>query len=64
MLHIKYQGPRPCGCRQEDFFSKFPYISLCKTCGPLDGTIFGPGAFLNRLGRGSLGDAKYQKSIV
>ena len=30
-LNTKYQGFRPCGFRQEDFFT-FPYISLCKTC--------------------------------
>ena len=43
MLHTTYQGPMPCGFRQEDFFtfflyklrqedfSHFFYISLCET---------------------------------
>ena len=42
-------------------FSHFLYISLCKTCDPLVGTIFGPRG-LSELGRGSLGDATYQIS--
>ena len=41
MLHTKYQGSMPYGFRQEDF-SCFPYISLCKTCGPWGVAIFGP----------------------
>ena len=28
-------------------FSHFLYISLCKTCDPLVGTIFGPRGYLN-----------------
>ena len=32
MLHTKYQGCRPCGFREEEDFSCFLYISLCKTC--------------------------------
>ena len=39
MLHTKYQGSRPCGLRQECFFT-FPYISLCKTFDPQDRPIF------------------------
>ena len=41
MLHIKYQCSRPCGFRQEDFFHAFHHISLCKTCDPQGGAIFG-----------------------
>ena len=53
MLHTKYQGSRSYGFRQEDFVMFFPYISLCKTCDPRDGAIFGPqGHNLNKLGRG------------
>ena len=57
MLHIKNQGSRPCGFRQEDFF-KFSYISLCKACDFLGGAFFGP----NKLCRGPLDDAIYQIS--
>ena len=45
MLNNKYQGFRPCGFRQEDFFT-FPYISLCKTRDPLGEAIFGPRAII------------------
>ena len=46
MLHTKYQGSRPCGFRQEDFVHVAPYISLCKTCDPRGGAIFGPRAII------------------
>ena len=52
MLHTKYQGSRPCGFRKEDF-SCFSYISLCKTCDPREGAIFG----LNNFGRDALDGA-------
>ena len=42
-IHIKYQGSRSCGFREEDFII-FPFITLCRTCDPQGGTIFGPGA--------------------
>ena len=42
MVHTKYQGPRPCGFRQEDFFHVSPYIGLCKVCDPRGGVNFGP----------------------
>ena len=48
MLHTKYQGPMPCGVRQEDFFHGSPHISLCKTCDPWDGTIFGPRGIIGK----------------
>ena len=54
MLHTKYQGSRPCGFRQEDFFYVSPYISLCKACDPWGVVIFGP--------RGLPDDASYQIS--
>ena len=41
MLHINYQGSRPCGFRQEDF-SSFSYISKCKTFNPPGGASFVP----------------------
>ena len=41
MLHTKYRTPRPCGLEEEDF-SLFYYISLCKTDKPLGGAINGP----------------------
>ena len=55
MLHLEYQGSMPCGFRQEDF-SCVSYISLCKTCDPWSGVIFGT------RGIGLLGDAIYQIS--
>ena len=59
MLHAKYQGSMPYGFGQEDF-SCFLYVSLCKTFDPQGGAIFGPmEIYLNRLGRGLLGDATY-----
>ena len=41
MLHTKYQGSRPCGFRQEEFFM-FPYVSHCKTCDPQGRAILDP----------------------
>ena len=41
MLHTKYQGSRPYGFRQEDFFMFLP-ISLCKACDHRGGVIFQP----------------------
>ena len=41
MLHTKYQDSRSYCFRQDDY-SCFHHISLCKTCNPLDGAIFGP----------------------
>ena len=46
MLHTKYQGSRPCGFRQGDFFHVSPYKSLCKTCDPRGQAIFGPRAII------------------
>ena len=42
--------------RQRRFFRGSPYISLCKTCDPLDGAIF------DNHGRGPQNDATYQIS--
>ena len=39
MLCTKYQGSKPYGFRQEDFFYVFPYIGLYN--GPRE-AIFGP----------------------
>ena len=63
MLHTKYQGSRPCGFRQKYFFHGSPYISLCETCDPWGGAIFGPRwDNLNKLVRSPLGNATYQIS--
>ena len=43
-------------------FSCFPYIGLCKACDPLGGHFWRQGYDLNKLGRGSQGDASYQIS--
>ena len=56
MLHIKYQGSRPYGFRQEDFFMVFPLLTYAKYVIP--GAE--PWHNLNKLGRGLLGDATYQ----
>ena len=53
---------RPYGFRQEHFFYVFPYISLCKTCGPGTGPFLPQGLNLNKLGSGPLGNATYQIS--
>ena len=67
MLQNKYQGSRPCGFRQE-YFSRFPLISLCKTfdhlsSDPPEQGHFGPKGYnLNIHGRSPLVDATYQIS--
>ena len=61
ILHRKNQDSGPCGFRQEDFFMLLP-ISLCKTCDPLGRPFLAQGYYLNKLGRGPLGDATYQIS--
>ena len=74
MLQTKYQGSRPCGFRQESF-SRFPYISLCKTSRPRAYPFSAPGTWegdpfwpngdnLNKLSRGQLGDVTYQISSL
>ena len=64
MLHTKYQDSRPYGFRQKDF-SCFYNISLCKTCDPPGRGHFWPqGHNLNKFGRGLLGDAAYQISML
>ena len=42
-------------------FHDSPHISLCSIC-PRRGLFLPPGYNLNKLGRGSLGDASYQMS--
>ena len=61
MLHTKYQDPRPCGFRIEDFFHVFTikaYVEHVTTGGPFLAQWYN----LNKLGRGPLGDATYQIS--
>ena len=57
MLHTKYQSSRPCGLRQEHFFMFRPIFTYVNsvTLGP--GHFWPQGHNLNKLGRGSLGDA-------
>ena len=45
MLHTKYQGSRPCGFRQEDFFMFLPIKAYVKPVTPEaePGAIFDPG---------------------
>ena len=45
MLHTKYQGSRPCGFRQEDFFMFLPILVLFfKHVTPETGSFLDPGA--------------------
>ena len=46
------------GFRQEDLFKVFPFISLCKTWGL--GHFWPQGYNLNKIGKGSQGDATYK----
>ena len=62
MLHTKYQGSRPYGFRQEDFYMFFPKYVYVKHVTLGAGPLWPQGYNLNRLGRGSLGDASYQIS--
>ena len=62
MLHTKYQGSRPSSLRVEELWN-FHSLFLCfKLVIPRAGLVLSPGAFMNKLGRGSLGDATYQIS--
>ena len=64
MLHTNYQGSMPCGFRQEDFLLIFSIKAYVKHVTSWAGPFLPQGYNLNRLGRGLLGDAKYQLSIV
>ena len=44
------------------FFHVFTILSLCKICDPWGGANFNQGNYLNKLGRGPLGDATYPGS--
>ena len=46
MLHTKYQGSRPCGFRQEDFFMFLPILVYVKHVTPGGIAIFGPRAII------------------
>ena len=57
MVHTKYQGSRPYGFRQEVFFMFFPILAYVKHVTKDAGHFWSLGYNLNKLGRGSLGDA-------
>ena len=56
MLHTKYQGSRPCGFIQEDFFMFLPIKAYVKPVIPGAGPFWPQGYYLNKLGRGPLDD--------
>ena len=60
MLHTKYQGSRPCGFRQEDFFMFPPILVYVKHMTPGRSHFWPQGHNLNTLVRGPQGDATYQ----
>ena len=62
MLHTKYQGSRPCGFRQEDFFMFLPILAYVKHLTMGLGHFWPHGYNLNKLGRGPLDDTTYQIS--
>ena len=43
MLHIKYQGSKPCGFRQEEFFM-YSYLAYVNHVTPGAGPFLAPGA--------------------
>ena len=43
MLHTKYQGSRPCGFRQEDFFMFLPIKAYVKAVTPGTEPFLAPG---------------------
>ena len=53
MLQTEYQGSRPSGFRQEDFFMFSLFRTYVKHCGH----FCAKGHYLNKLGSGPLGDA-------
>ena len=62
MLHTKYQGSRPCGFRQEDFFMFLPIKAYVIPVTPGAGPFWPQCYNLNKLGRGPLDDTTYQIS--
>ena len=60
MLHTKYKGSRPYCFKQEDFFIFFPYKPMLNMWPPGQAHFWPHGHNLNKLGRGSQGDATYQ----
>ena len=62
MLHTKYQGSRPCGFRQEDFFMFLPILVYVKYVTPGAGSFLAHGASFKQLVRCPQGDATYQIS--
>ena len=60
MLHTKYQGSRPCGFRQEDFFMFLPIKAYVKPVTSRRAHFWPHGYNLTKLGTGSLDDTTYQ----
>ena len=62
MLHTKYQGSRPFGFRQEDFFMFLTIKAYVKPVTPRRSHFWPKDYNLNKLGRSSLDDNTYQNS--
>ena len=59
MLHTKYLSSMPCGFRQEDFFMFLLILAYVNSVIPGPRHFWPQGHNLNKLGRGSQGDASY-----
>ena len=65
MFHIKVQASEPSGSEAGDFFKIFFMGFYQSNLGPPGAKPFGPGELgLNKLGKGPLGNATYQISII
>ena len=61
MVHTKYQGSRPCGIKQEDFFSCFPIYAYVLPVTQQGWAHFWPQGYkMNKLGGGPQDDDTYQ----
>ena len=62
MPHTKYQGSRPYGFRQEDFFHVFSISAYVNHVTAGAGQFWPQEYNFNKLGRSLLGDVSYQIS--
>ena len=60
ILYTKYQNSRPCGFRQEDFFTLLLILAYVKHVNPWRGNFWPQSYYLNELGRGPPDDNTYQ----